>query len=226
MRQLNTIARTVDQDTSLFDEPEFMSSPNGSDIDRLDFRHTGIIDWNLPYIKDKTILDLGYHNGRWSYAALKAGARHCTGIEISDLWKDSIGIFERKGLLTPEVHQGAIIDLIDEVREVETCLCLGFLYHTLHVVETLRKIAKKCDVMILDTLILPQAEKSLLLIRNEGGNAYLNNPSENKTMVPSRLGLEVILKEVGFKNVEFFNYVQPRDEYAKGRRITLRAFSV
>ena len=41
---------------------------------RLNLRHTAIIESNLDAIRGRRILDIASHDGRWSFAALRAGA--------------------------------------------------------------------------------------------------------------------------------------------------------
>src|SRR6266446_801015 len=66
-----------------FDQyPRFYSTSMVSPSpERLNERYRALISPNEEFIRGKTILDLAAHDGRWSFAALKAGARHVTGIE-------------------------------------------------------------------------------------------------------------------------------------------------
>ena len=48
---------------------------------RLNGRHQAIIARNASIISGKRVLDIASHDGRWSFAALQAGAAHVTGIE-------------------------------------------------------------------------------------------------------------------------------------------------
>ena len=49
--------------------------------DRMCFRHIGIIQRNKDLFQGKRVLDLASHDGRWSFAAIKAGAKEVVGVE-------------------------------------------------------------------------------------------------------------------------------------------------
>lgn len=78
--------RGRDRKTGFFDRfPEFYDSGNATPADsiraRLNARYEAIIENNLRLIRGKRILDLGSHDGSWSFAAIEAGANHVLGVE-------------------------------------------------------------------------------------------------------------------------------------------------
>lgn len=78
--------------------PEFPSYHKHNNI-RLNTRYQAIIEDNLEYLKNMRVLDLASNDGRWSFAALKVGAEHCTGIEArSDFFDNAHQIFGRYGV--------------------------------------------------------------------------------------------------------------------------------
>src|SRR5260370_24927372 len=66
-----------------FDQyPRFYSTGTvNAQPERLNERYRALIGSNEHLIRGKTILDLAAHDGRWSFAALKAGAQHVTSVE-------------------------------------------------------------------------------------------------------------------------------------------------
>jgi hypothetical protein len=208
---------------SIFDKPQFKKSPNGDGLARLDFRHKGIIDWNREYIKDKSIIDIGYHDGRWSYAAALAGAYDIKGVEITDLCHLSDKLIFNAGA-DVFVWQGDAVEQMDLIGTADTALCLGFLYHTFDCIEILRKLGKKVDTLILDTMVSP-FQKDIINIRPEGNKKYLNNPATKNVAIPSSSALELILEHCGFHGIEYYDYPKGQRDYDKGSRITLRAFT-
>lgn len=58
------------------------TSATSASPSRLNARHAAIIQGNLELFRGKRVLDIASHDGRWSFAALHAGAKHVTGIEI------------------------------------------------------------------------------------------------------------------------------------------------
>jgi predicted RNA methylase len=59
----------------------FETSTVGTWSQRLALRYEAIVDSNRDIFPNAKVLDLASHDGRWSYAALCAGAAHVTGIE-------------------------------------------------------------------------------------------------------------------------------------------------
>jgi predicted nicotinamide N-methyase len=62
----------------------FETSRTGSAPNRLKARHTALIESNPDVVTGRRILDIASHDGTWSFAALRAGAAHVTGIEARD----------------------------------------------------------------------------------------------------------------------------------------------
>jgi len=50
-------------------------------LNRLNTRYQALIENNKELIKNSIILDLASYDGRWSFAALKSGAKKIVGIE-------------------------------------------------------------------------------------------------------------------------------------------------
>lgn len=123
---------------------------------RLNMRYEAIIGENRDLLAGKRVLDIASHDGRWSLAALSAGAAEVVGIEarpeLVEAAKDNLahyGIAEdRYRFVVGDVHDvlaGADI-------EVDVVMCLGFLYHTLRYNELLHGIRRTgAGAIIIDT---------------------------------------------------------------------------
>ena len=62
--------------------PEFKTEgTTGIAGKRLEYRYSAIIENQKHFFKNSRVLDLASHDGRWSLAALEAGAKHVTAIE-------------------------------------------------------------------------------------------------------------------------------------------------
>lgn len=69
------------------DHPEFLeTSSTAAGKDRLNLRHVAIIEEHCKILSGSRVLDIASHDGRWSFAALQAGATHVTGIEGAVTW--------------------------------------------------------------------------------------------------------------------------------------------
>jgi len=94
----------------------------------------------LPFkaeFEGKRVLDLGSHDGRWSYAALILGASHVTGIEgRPELIQRGAHLFERAELRErADFIAGDIFDVMSDLRgrgeTFDIVLCLGIFYHVM-----------------------------------------------------------------------------------------------
>src|SRR5262245_51588141 len=67
-----------------FDEYErfLESSKTGPDLARLNARYTGLVHRHREQLDGAAVLDLASHDGRFSFAALQAGAARVVGVEI------------------------------------------------------------------------------------------------------------------------------------------------
>lgn len=59
----------------------FETSETSSFRWRLNLRHEAIFTENADLLSGARVLDIASHDGRWSMAALQAGAAHVTGVE-------------------------------------------------------------------------------------------------------------------------------------------------
>lgn len=144
------------------DYPRFYeSSQTAAHADRLNARHAAIVDRNRDLLRGARVLDLASHDGRWSFAALGAGALHVVGIEARPhLVDNAAASFAALGV-APERYlfrQGDLFDLLaSETFEVDVVLCLGFLYHTIRHAELVRLIAgTSARHVVVDTEIVPR----------------------------------------------------------------------
>jgi hypothetical protein len=126
---------------------------------RLNWRCEILLTRNQEAIKGKRILDLASHDGMFSYACLKLGAGHVTGVEGRGyLIKSAIDNLSGLGY-TPEQFnfiQDDVFDYLAQVKpgEFDTILCFGIFYHTVRQFEMLREIKRIHPThFILDTFL-------------------------------------------------------------------------
>jgi len=141
------------------DTPFLLTSETAPYVNRLNWRAEILLTRNKEAIKDKKILDLASHDGRFSYACLKLGAAHVTGIEARPhLVRNAMESFSK---LEFDPHsftfiQNDVFDYLPKVKqgEFDTILCFGFFYHTIRQIELLREIGRiRPKYFILDTRI-------------------------------------------------------------------------
>jgi len=230
-----------------FDEyPLFYSTSKTSAFpNRLNQRYRACIEWNEAAIRGQRILDLASHDGRWSFAALKAGATNVVGIEARDYLVQAAGANLRKYGVPEDSFRfiaGDVFEALDgiEPQSVDTVLCLGFFYHVANHMLLLSKIARlKPKYLILDTALYVDPYNVIVLYaenpEGEANAARIGSDrigSDPPTLIvsgaPSKAALELMLSNFGW-TFAYFDWhragVRRWDDivdYHEGWRVTLR----
>jgi hypothetical protein len=102
---------------------------------------------NQELIKGKRILDLASHDGRFSYACLKLGATHVTGVEGREyLVRSAIDNLSSLGCVRDSFNfiQDEVFEYLATVnpKEFDTILCFGFFDHTIRQIELVAEIQR------------------------------------------------------------------------------------
>ncbi len=123
---------------------------------RLVERQKRIINENLDAIKGKVVFDLAANNGRWSYAAIEAGASKVVSIEgRKDRADEAKKYFEIIGISDKvEVNVGEMHNWLFANKElnVDTVFCLGIYYHIMNHYMLLQQLAElKPQTIIIDS---------------------------------------------------------------------------
>ncbi len=213
---------------------------------RLNLRYEAIFAENRDIFEGARVLDLASHDGRWSFAALRTGAAHVTGIEARKEAVDNATTNLAYYGVEPERYQfvhGDIFDtLMREKFDVDVILCLGYLYHTYRHTELfyrLRQINPK--YLVVDTQVVPNSDKPIVKISvdrpQKPGQATLDAFSPGElTLVgrPSAPGLQMMLRAYDFEVEHLCDWhalmaehpeVGIIDDYARQKRVTMRCRS-
>jgi predicted nicotinamide N-methyase len=224
------------------DHPEFLeTSSTAAGVRRLNARHRAMIEENQEVLRDARVLDIASHDGRWSFAALKAGASHVTGIEGRDhLVQNANKTFAEKGVDPSQFEfiQGDAHDVLTRgVGSFDVVMCLGFVYHTLRYVELFSGIrATGARHLIVDTRVHLSERRVIAVHTNEVDRDSLAVPdrfsAEGRTLVgrPSMAALEYMLDAYGYEIVGRPDWpgilgpkANPENRYLTGARVTLLA---
>ena len=207
---------------------------------RLNLRHRAIIESNRDILQGARVLDLASHDGRWSFAALKAGAAHAIGVEAREQLVDKAGkTFAEYGMPTDryEFIRGDLFRVLETKSfEVDVVLCLGFVYHTLRYGELFRGIrATRARHCILDSRVVLGHEPLVHLKVNRTtaqGNAAEDALSSGQQALagwPSVPALELMLGVYDIDVAQRFDWPSLMASegvrvhgYEKGERVTLR----
>ncbi len=227
-----------------FDEhPRFLeTSTTSAGLARLNLRHRALIETNRDILDGARVLDLASHDGRWSMAALAAGAAHVTGIEARpELVTNAEQTLATYGA-DPSSYRFVASDLFaalarEEHLDVDVVQCFGFLYHTLRFPEffsRLRRLEPK--YLLLDTRVANTKGNIIKILVNEAtkqAHAAADDYTEGtKTLVgwPSPSALRLMLRTYGFRVEHEYDWVEAGrvaggnlvGKYKRGERITWR----
>jgi hypothetical protein len=230
------------------DHPEFLeTSTTARSVGRLNLRHLAIIDDHRDILRGARVLDIASHDGRWSFAALEAGAAHVTGIEgRPDLVETARRTLAAKGVDSSrfEFVAGDVHDVLTAgVWKMDVVMCLGFLYHTLRYPELFAGIrATGARYVIVDSKVGPNTNRSVVRV--------ISNPGEIQSMavedrfshhgkslvgIPNPRAIRQMLRMYGYEvtgEPDWASLTAKHPEigsvkdYATGERITLLAVDI
>jgi hypothetical protein len=221
----------------------YETSQTAAEASRLNLRHQAMIEHNAHLLKDARVLDLASHDGRWSFAALQAGAAHVTGVEArAELVENANRTFAEYAVSTDRYSfvQGDLFQVLARRDfDVDVVLCLGFVYHTLRYGELFRGImAAKPEYCLIDTKVILGDEPLVRLNVNRTGvqsNAARDRTTHRRRAIagwPSVPALRLMLDVYDLEVEEQFDWPAliasrpdvPRrviSDYYTGNRVTL-----
>jgi len=232
-----------------FDEhPEFLdTSTTAASRGRLNLRHLAIIDHHRDVLRAARVLDIASHDGRWSFAALEAGAAHVTGIEgRAELVDNARRTLAAKGVDTSRYKfiAGDVHDVLTRgVGAMDVVLCLGFLYHTLRYPELLAGIrATGARHVIVDSKVSANTNRSIVRVASNPGKIQsmaiedrFSHHGKSLVGIPNPRAIRQMLRMYGYEVVGEPDWaaltaehpdIGSVNEYANGERITLLAVDV
>lgn len=211
-----------------------------SDFNRLNWRCQALLTQNQEAIKGQKVLDLACNNGKFSYACLKLGAKHVTGVE------GRLQIVERAERLMSSTApqdkwrflQGDLFDYLSSVKpgEFDTILCFGFLYHTTRQVDFFEEMKRiKPAYVIVDTTVYRKfftfgrrgfkKPASLVFFTEDPTLERMTIDESGLVALPTKSFLEYMFKlhgfsyqEISFKKAGIKNWAGLKD-YRKGGRV-------
>jgi hypothetical protein len=208
-------------------------------------RYEALFAANRDIFDGARVLDLASHDGRYSFAALKTGAAHVTGVEVRERYVDKAReTFAFYGQ-DPETYRFVCGDVFEvlarEKFDVDVVLCLGYLYHTYRHTELMYRIHALAPThLILDTRVVRGKQPSVRVFLENNPAAALNAAREeyslDRVLVGHHTmpGLQMLLAAYGFEIEYKYDWAsrlagQPRasglQDYARGNRVTLRCRS-
>jgi Methyltransferase domain len=225
----------------------YLTSSTHPTTARLNLRYEAIFGENRDVFEGASVLDLGSHDGRWSFAALVSGARSVTGIEARpELVKAATENLGEYGYGADQVRfvTGDVHDVLNtQAFEADVVLCLGFLYHTLRYNELLNGIRRtNARYLIIDTfsphMMGPVPNVNVITEdADEEGKAAADTYTHGPSVLvgrPNLAAIRTMLGAYGYRVERLSDWAgllrdNPKtdncDDYANGRRITARCVS-
>jgi len=225
------------------DYPRFMDiSELTPQPHRTNERYEAIFASNPDIFDGARVLDLASHDGRFSFAALKAGAAHVTGVEVRqgliDQAQETFAFYGQD----PETYRfvcGDLFEVLDRERfDVDVVLCLGYLYHTYRHTELMYRLHDLAPRhLVIDTMVSPGTEPTLRVIgeprADDIRSAAHDDWSVGRVLVlrPSMAAVQVLMHAYGFEIESVYDWksrlagrpIMPGlGGYARGERVTLR----
>ena len=228
------------------DYPRFMEiSELTPHPERINERYEALFASNRDIFDGARVLDLASHDGRYSFAALKTGAAHVTGVEVRqsliDKAQETFAFYGQD----PKTYRFVCGDVFEvlarEQFEVDVVLCLGFLYHTYRHTELMYRLHDLgLKHLIVDTMVVPGTQPivKVLLERDvEDIRSAAQDPwSVGRVLVarPSVPALQLLLAAYDFEIESMYDWqsrlagrppIPGLVGYSKGKRVTLRCRS-
>jgi hypothetical protein len=208
-------------------------------------RYEAIFASNRDILDGARVLDLACHDGRYSIAALRAGAAHVTGVEVRqslvDKAHETFAFYDQD----PETYRfvcGDVFEVLTRERfDVDVVLCLGYLYHTYRHTELMYRLHNLAPRhLIVDTMVTLDKQPTLKVIREEDvediRSAAQDAYSVGRVLVlrPSVPALQMLLGAYGFEIESIYDWkgrlaarppMPGLEGYANGKRVTVRCRS-
>lgn len=139
--------------------------------DRLNLRHQAIFAEHPEIYRGARVLDIASHDGRWSFAAIKAGATHVTGVEARRPGvRAARESFAHYGVPSEQYRfrKADIFRALERQEfQVDVVLCLGFLYHTFRHTELMSRIRDLNPTWLVVDSTVYQSEEPVFKLRTD-----------------------------------------------------------
>jgi len=213
---------------------------------RMNERYEAMFANNRDIFDGARVLDLASHDGRWSFAALKSGAAHVTGVEVRksliDRAQEAFAFYGQD----PETYRfvrGDVFEVLAQEKfDVDVVLCFGFLYHTYRHTELMYRISNLAPThLIVDTMVTRDTqEKTLRVVRErdvEDSRSAAQDPwAMGRVLVlrPSLPALQILLRSYGFEIESLYDWkgrlagrppAPGLRGYSRGKRVSVRCRS-
>jgi hypothetical protein len=214
-------------------------------VNRMNERYEAMFASNRDIFDGARVLDLASHDGRYSFAALKTGAAHVTGVEVRqsliDKAQETFAFYGQD----PETYRFVCGDVFEvlarETFDVDVVLCLGYLYHTYRHTELMYRLNQLAPRhLIVDTMVV-LGKEPILKVHPERDSQDIRSAAQDAYAVgrvlvawPTLPALQMLLGAYDFEIESMYDWksrlagrpaMTGLDGYSRGKRVTLRCRS-
>lgn len=190
-------------------------------------------------------LDAGCHEGYYSVAMARQGARAVHGVDVrEENLRKARFVAELLGLANVTYERANCEEIsVDTHGSYELCLFLGLLYHLENPMAALRRIAgATTELCVVETQVVDEVEgatewgyrewvrpyRGILALIDESGEFFASNAETGASpvaMCPSPKALEFMLKQAGFRRVEFIDPpAGAYEQHVRRKRVVCAAY--
>jgi ubiquinone/menaquinone biosynthesis C-methylase UbiE len=195
-------------------------------------------------LKDIDCLDIGSHEGFYSVAVARMGARRVVGLEPrEESLRRARFVADALGVPNLEYVQGRVENLSTEQPVYPLTLFLGVLYHVMDPMLCLRNVsAVTGELCIIETQVIDEVEgqtewgsrqwtrnyHGVLALIDESGEFDAGNRETGVVPLvtcPSPRALETMLRHCGFQRIETVTPAEGAyEQHARGKRVVVAAW--
>lgn len=195
-------------------------------VGRLDLRREFLVAPYLAEINGARVLDLGSHDGRWSYALAAAGAREVVGIEARPELIAQFGeypanaIRSRISFIEADVFE-ELPAMVDRGEKFEVVAIFGFYYHIMDHYRLLKLVARLEPKLVVIDGEFATYKQPMIKLMYEDTRKFLNTIPHVKGQqrapigIPSHSAMEMMAESLGY-TLEWADWYNVPPEKRKG----------
>lgn len=181
----------------------FLGDGSQAVINRHNWRATVLVDNNGPNIIEKNILDVGSHDGKFMYAALRIGAKFVEGIEPRQNLREAAKANLQHHKVDSSKYKITEVNILQRLRALEpnsydTIFCFGIIDKMMNRYGIMKEIARlRPSLLIIDASV---EEEGMSIESNSSQNSQNSGSNYQATSleVLTRRLLESLLTTHGF----------------------------
>tara|TARA_B100000579_G_C22681408_1_gene780481 strand:+ start:205 stop:924 length:720 start_codon:yes stop_codon:yes gene_type:complete len=164
-----------------------------------------------PDLQGKTVLDIGFNDGYFSFLSEERGAKKVTGVEIN--YRETAKLAHKLKQSKVEFYEKSMLDFrTDEGFDV--VLYLGVYYHVVNIIDAFEKVysltAPGGEAYIEGSLLFGKLNRVMKLPSLVRLAKIPKEPPNPNFWIPTLTALKKMIRFAGFEDVEVLSFVGSR----------------